>query len=207
MAKRLTFKTINEIKKLRSQGWSLPELAKKFKIGHGTAWRHIQGVEILPEYKNIWLYKKKGSIKRKLEAEKEASKKATKTIKNLSKKEKELVLTCLYWGEGGKADFNLTNTDPNLIRIFIKGLQELYNVPLSKIKVNLRLYEDLDKESCINYWSTFAGIPKKNILNINVLQGKKAGKLKYGMCRVRIEKGGNMLKYLSALRKRITQVF
>lgn len=207
MAKHLTPKTINKIKKLRSQGWSLPELVKKLEIGYGTAWRHIQGVEILPEYKSVWLYKKKSSLKRKLEAEKEANDRAIKTIKNLSKKEKELVLACLYWGEGGKTDFNLTNTDPNLIRIFIKGLQELYNIPLSKIKVNLRLYEDLDKESCVNYWSTFVGIPKKNILNINILPGKKAGRLKYGMCRVRIEKGGNMLKYLSALRKRTAEVF
>lgn len=192
---------------MRSYGWSLPELAKEFKVGHATVWRHVQGIQILPKYQEIWKNKRRSSVKRMIQAEKLALNKAKKTIRSLSDKEKELVLACLYWGEGGKKDFNLTNTDPELINVFIKGLQRLYGIPVSKIKVNLRLYEDLDRDVCVDYWSKMVGIPKQNILGVNVLNGKKTGKLKYGMCRLRIEKGGDMLKYLSALRTRIVQVF
>ena len=207
MARRLTEEVKSEIKKLRSQGWSLPELRRKFGIGNGTVMRYIQGVEILPEYKDFWLQKRKSSVNRKVLAENKAYNKALKTITSLKDKERELILASLYWGEGGKGDFNLTNTDPDLIRVFVKGLTEIYNIPVSKIRLSLRLYEDLDRDKCIDYWSQITGVPKENYRSVNVLVGKKLGKLMYGMCRLRIEKGGDMLKYLKALRRRIIETF
>jgi len=207
VAKHLTPKTINKIKKLRSQGWSLPELVKKLEIGYGTAWRYIQGVEILPEYRDVWLQKRKSSVNRKILAEKKAYDKALKAVTGLNSKEKELILASLYWGEGGKGDFNLTNTDPDLIRIFVKGLTEVYDISVSKLRLSLRLYEDLDKDKCIDYWSRITGVPKENFRSINILVGRKLGKLMYGMCRLRMEKGGDMLKYLKELKKRIIETF
>lgn len=207
MAKRLTAEIKEEIKRLRSQGWSLPEIRRKFKIGAGTVLRHTEGVQILPEYWEIWRLKQGGSVHRKILAENEAYKKASKIIGSLNDKEREVILTSLYWGEGGKHDFNLTNTDPDLIRVFVKGLTEIYDIPVSKIRLSLRLYEDLDKNKCIDYWSQITGVPKENYRSINVLVGKKLGKLMYGMCRLRIEKGGDMLKYLKALRRRIIETF
>jgi hypothetical protein len=207
VARRLTEEVKSEIKKLRSQGWSLPELRRKFGIGNGTVMRYIQGVEILPEYKDFWLQKRKSSVNRKVLAENKAYNKALKTITSLKDKERELILASLYWGEGGKGDFNLTNTDPDLIRVFVKGLTEIYNIPVSKIRLSLRLYEDLDRDKCIDYWSQITGVPKENYRSVNVLVGKKLGKLMYGMCRLRIEKGGDMLKYLKALRRRIIETF
>jgi hypothetical protein len=185
----------------------LPELRRKFGIGNGTVMRYIQGVEILPEYKDFWLQKRKSSVNRKVLAENKAYNKALKTITSLKDKERELILASLYWGEGGKGDFNLTNTDPDLIRVFVKGLTEIYNIPVSKIRLSLRLYEDLDRDKCIDYWSQITGVPKENYRSVNVLVGKKLGKLMYGMCRLRIEKGGDMLKYLKALRRRIIETF
>jgi restriction system protein len=48
---------------------------------------------------------------------------------------------------------------------------------------------------------------EEKFVNVNVLRGKKKGKLKYGMCRVRILKGGDMLKYMRALNNRIVNIF
>lgn len=57
----------------------------------------------------------------------------------------------------------------------------------------------------IRYWAQIIGIPSNRILNVNILKGKKRGKLQYGMCRVRVTKGGNYLKLLQSVAKVITE--
>ena len=191
---------------LRSKGYTIPELKSKFKIGYGAVWRHIHTVKILPQYEYIWENKRKGSLKRKLTAEAEAKKNAIKLISHLSTKEKTLILSCLYWAEGNKKDFCLTNTDPNIIRLFIEGLIQILKVPKDKIRINIRIYEDINRQKSTAFWLKVTGLAKENLSSINILEGKKKGKLKYGMCRVRVLKGGNMLKYLQAINKQIIAI-
>lgn len=207
MAKHLTSSQIKRIKSLRLRGHSLPEISNKLKIGKGTAWSYIQGVKMLPKFEKIWLNKRKGSIKLKENRELIALKKAKANIKSLSKKEKLLILSSLYWAEGAKVDFNLTNTDPNLITVFIKSLKEIFGVENDRLRINIRIYEDMNAEDCIYYWFKLTGLARTNLSSVNVLKGKKTGKLKYGMCRIRVTKGGDMLKYLVAVRKRLIELY
>jgi len=128
-------------------------------------------------------------------------------INTLSDKERLIFLSALYWGEGGKGDFNLTNTDSELMKVFVKGLKEIFGLKTDDFRVSIRTYEDLDKDKCLIFWSKITGVPKEKFVNVDVLKGKKEGKLPYGMCRLRIRRGGNMLKYLTALRKQVTKLF
>lgn len=187
-------------------GWSLPEITKAVKVGYGTAFRYIQGVEVAPEHRENWLGKWGGSRKRKRLAEIEASRKSGKLIKSLSQKDKIVFLSGLYWAEGSKKDFAFTNTDPDMIKVFVDCLEEVFNVPRNQIRASIRIYEDLDKEKCLEFWSGVAGIPTDRFVSVDVLKGKKLGKLNYGMCRIRIAKGGQMLKYITALRRRISEL-
>lgn len=206
MPKLIPKETIKKIKLLRQRGYSLPEIKKEVKVGHGSVFRYIQGVEILPEYKQIWHSKRGGSFKRMKLAEKEAEKNALTSIDSLSKKEKMIFLSALYWGEGSKSDFNLMNTDADLIRVFIKGLYELFNVSKDRLRISIRIYEDLDKKECLKYWSRITGVEYEKFVSVDVLKGRKKGKLPYGMCRVRILKGADMLKYIKALKNRIVSL-
>ena len=196
---------IKTIKELRSRGFSLPEIYKKTGVGYGSVFRHIKNVEILPEYKSLWAGKRKSSVKRKLDAEVKAISLAEKTISNLSDKDKAIIFASLYWAEGNKKDFNFTNTDPEMIRVFTNILRCL-DIPKERLRVTIRIYEDLNKEKCIDYWAKIVGIPPSKIVNVNIIKGKKIGKLKYGMCRIRIVKGGNMLKYAVALRNQVIKL-
>lgn len=207
MARRITQEEITRIKDLRSRGWSLPEIHTKTKIGYGSVFRYIQNIPILPQYKSIWQGKRGGSKKRKQKLEVVAYTKAEKIISVLNEKEKILFLAALYWGEGGKKDFNFTNSDPEMIRIFVDGIKNILNISPDEIRVSIRIYEDLDREKSLDYWSKIVDIPKNKFVNVDVLKGKKIGKLKYGLCRVRIKKGGNMLKYLLALNNRVSEIF
>lgn len=154
----------------------------------------------------MWKSKRGGSLRKKILAEQSAAKKAKEFIKAVSKENKLYILAALYWAEGSKSDLSFTNSDPQMIKIFIDGLEEVFEISKLKMKVSIRIYEDLDREKCLNYWSVITGIPKEKFISVNILKGKKVGKLQYGMCRVRVEKGGDLLKYFRAIKNEIVDL-
>ena len=207
MPKLIPKETIKKIILLRQRGYSLPEIKKEVKASHGSVFRHIQGVKILPKYWKEWHGKQGGSIKRMKRNEKLAEEKAKKAIFSLSNKEKMIFLSALYWGEGNKKDFNLINSDPDLVKVFINGLASLFDVKKDDLKISIRIFEDLDKSECLKFWSTITGVPVNKFVRVNILKGKKKGKLNHGMCRVRVKKGGDLLKYVLALKKRVIELY
>lgn len=204
--RKVTFDEVHKIKLLRSQGYSIIEIGKELKRPKTTIFRYIQGVEILPEFLKNWTGKRGGSRKRKILKEIKSLEEAKGLIRELSYREKFILLSALYWGEGSKKDFGLSNTDPNLIRVFITCLNDVFKIDKTKLRVSIRIYEDLDREKCLNFWSNVTGVKKENFINVNVLLGKKKGKLEHGMCRVRVVKGGDFLKSIVSINKVITDL-
>lgn len=202
--KALTKEQVNKITSLRQKGYSLPELKKKLPFGYGTIFKYIKGVEILPEFREYWLDKKRASVYRKKQTQEKARQEAEKIIRALSYKEKVIIAACLYWAEGSKRDFCLSNTDPVLIKAFIDCLQSI-GVGKDKISINIRIYEDIDKRVACKFWANVVGISIENISYVVVLKGKKKGKLKYGMCRIRILKGAYHLKLINSLKDIISE--
>ncbi len=143
--------------------------------------------------------KRGGSKKRKELKVQQSLLEANNTISDLSFKEKMIFISALYWGEGSKGDFGLSNTDPALIKVFVSGLRNVFHIPDDRLRISIRIYEDLDRDECLQFWSEIVNIPKENFVNVNILPGKKMGKLKYGMCRVRVAKGEELLKKMKAL--------
>lgn len=201
MQKRTDVEIIRKIELLRTKGYSLPEISKKLKIGKTTAFRYAKDIMVLPQYVELLKSKRGGSRKIKQIKERQALAQAKKRFANLSDREKLLFISALYWGEGSKSSFGLSNTDHNLIRVFVFGLRELLEVTEDRLGVSIRIYEDLDKEKCLDFWSQIVGVPKEKFLRVDVLKGKKNGKLTYGMCRVRVRKGGDLLKKLVSINK------
>lgn len=197
--KALTKTEVKRIIYLRERGHSLPEIKRLTRHGYGTVFKYIRGVEVLPQFREFWRNKRKSSIFRSLQQRKEAQEEARKLVENINKREKIIIAACLYWAEGSRRDLSLSNTDPALIKTFIDGLKEL-GVEKERISINLRIYEDLDQERVCNFWSRVVGIPKKKIMYVDILKGRKKGKLKYGMCRLRVIKGAYFLKLLDALK-------
>lgn len=208
MSKRkINSETVRQIQKLREQGYSLPEISKTLNIPKTTVFRYIQNVRILSQHLAAWSIKRGGSRKRKMLKEYKALEEAKNSIGKLSDKEKVLFLSALYWAEGSKRDFGLSNTDPSLIRIFINGLRELFAIPNDRFRISVRLYEDLDINTCLSFWSEVVNMPKESFIGVNILLGKKTGKLKYGMCRVRVAKGGDLLKKINGINKVVSESF
>ncbi|PIR57619.1 MAG: hypothetical protein COU71_02940 [Parcubacteria group bacterium CG10_big_fil_rev_8_21_14_0_10_38_31] len=70
----------------------------------------------------------------------------------------------LYWGEGGKtveSRLTVSNTNPAVIKFFVKWLNECLDVSLANIKIYLHLYNDMDIKKEIEFWVRELNIPQK----------------------------------------------
>lgn len=196
---------IEKIVSLRQRGYTISEIKANSGLGQGTISKYIRGIEIYPEFRDRWLKRKMLSTVRREEERQKALLQARNFIKNhISEKDKILIAACLYWAEGAKRDFSLSNTDPFLIKTFVECIKVL-GIKKDKLRVTIRIYEDLDKEKVCNFWAKTLELPRSGIQNVNILKGKKIGKLEYGMCRIRVVRGGYLLKLLYALKEVIKE--
>ena len=194
----LSSREVSKIIKLRKTGHTLYEIKNLTKRSNGTVWKYIKNIDILPKYQDIWKAKRGGSKAKSNRDWQEAKLNAVKIIKDIGFKEKMLVLSCIYWGEGNKTELNLINSDPSMIKVVINCLKEL-GVKDDELKISLRLFENINKKEAISFWTDILNLPCNTIQKINIISGKKIGKLKYGMCRLRVKKGGKYFKLLMSM--------
>ncbi len=83
--------------------------------------------------------------------------------------DKELLVSglFLYLGERSKTsrvETALANTNPLVIKFFIRWLKENFNVPEDKIKIRLHLYNDMSIKNEIDNWIKITELPEQNFL-------------------------------------------
>lgn len=185
---------------LRKKGHSIQEIMNILSMPKTTVWHHVQQIPLPGHILRVIQKKQKGSRNRSDLDWKEAYYEGCEYITGLNALSKMLIAVCLYWGEGTKKDFSLSNTDPDLIKVFVDCL-EVFGIPKERLSIHIRLYEDLDQQKAIAFWAKIIGIPKSQIKSVNILSGKKKGKLLYGMCRLRVMKAGYYLKLFRVMQK------
>lgn len=97
---------------------------------------------------------------------------ALKTLKTLDTGKKnilELALAMLYLGEGFKstAETGIGNSNPAILKFFIKAMCLVYDFNTSKIRCELHLRADQNPSTIKKYWSKELGIPLRNFTTIN----------------------------------------
>ena len=88
-------------------------------------------------------------------------KKISKDINTFSRRDLFLAGLFLYWGEGTKVQKNavtLTNTNPAMLKLFIKWL-ELLDIKRKYLKIKLHLYSDMNIKRSLDFWSKELNIP------------------------------------------------
>src|SRR3989344_3680692 len=103
----------------------------------------------------------------------------------------------LYWAEGDNypksPNVRLTNTDPRMIRIFLRFTYNICRIPKERVRIGLILYPDINQPVCEKYWSDYLKIPLNQFHKTQFIKGRHPTKrLKNGICMVRI--GGVGLK-------------
>ncbi|MCX6787962.1 MAG: hypothetical protein NT108_02235 [Candidatus Kaiserbacteria bacterium] len=116
----------------------------------------------------------------------------------------------LYWGEGDKLtkySTAITNTDPDLIRLYVFFLKNACRIPEEKIRAHVLIYPDLSDEDCRKYWSHESSVNLSQFTKSTIIVGRhKTRRIKYGVCMIGISSTYlkvKMLEWLKLLPKEL----
>ena len=94
----------------------------------------------------------------------------------------------LYWGEGNKLNKNtvkLGNSDPALLRIFIKFLRKFFSINKRDFKFHLHIFSDIKTEKARSYWIKELDIKRGQFYKPTITKTGKLGtyrkKSRYGV--------------------------
>lgn len=167
---------------------SIPEIHKATGIAKTTIQRHVKNV-VIPSKLLMRLKERQGGSKARAEGLRQnVAQEAQQRIGRMRNRDIFFLLVGLYWGEGTKRDFSVINSDPALIASVIYGVQSL-GISRDRLEFSLRMHSDVHKKEAIAFWSKVTGLAEEKMTRIEVIEGKKHGKLKYGMCRIRVRSG------------------
>ena len=175
-------KKIKEMCDLYRTGLSMMMVSEKLDIPHST----------------VSYYLKKKNIARRNPSEAgylshlhRFGRKSYKVRDKLTPEEENLRIagTMLYWAEGYKKNNTsavaFSNSDPEMIKVFLKFLRIICNVQEKRLRALLFLFKDQDEELFRRYWSKITNIPI-NQFNMSYIRNSRSDigtykrKSKYG---------------------------
>lgn len=159
----------SEAIRMRKEGASYSQIKEKLKVSKSSLslWLHDmplpeKRLRELRDWNAVRIERFQDTMRRKRENRRAGvGKRVAKDIRTLSKRELFIAGLFLYWGEGTKtavANTSLSNTDPAMIRFFVRWLG-LLGVPKSHLRVYVHLYTDMDVQKELRYWSKALGLP------------------------------------------------
>ncbi len=103
----------------------------------------------------------------------------------------KISIAMLYLGEGAKStkgSLMFGNSNPQIIKLFLKLLRYCYVIDESKFRCTLQCRADQDIEILENFWSNITHVPLSRFYKARIDQrtiGKKTKKIDYrGVCRI-----------------------
>jgi len=98
----------------------------------------------------------------------------------------------LYLAEGAKTNYytiSLANTDPRIIKFFIRWLCNHFNISKPTLKAQLHLYENMDIEKEKKFWENELGLEDAQFYKSYITKNKKSSFLykesfRHGTCSI-----------------------
>lgn len=186
--RKLAGKNRERVIGLRIQGRSIPEISRETGVAKTTVQRHVKGIEIPKEFRQRLKEKQGGAKDRANGLRENIAIEIGSILGRISDRDLLFLLVGLYWGEGTKRDFSLINSDPVLVRTFIRCLKTLH-ISEERLSLSLRLHTEISIPRAKTFWARVTGLSRDIIERVEVIEGRKKGKLPHGMCRVRVKTG------------------
>jgi hypothetical protein len=175
---------------LRRSGRSYSEIRKIYPIPKSTLSDWLKNIKIDPSIRTELEKRAYEKLREEARKKRERALKLRQAIENQSKKEiKEitdeelrLIGTALFWAEGSKRtqhQLRFANSDPELIKVFLKFCRKVCKMPEEKIKARIHLYPGMDAQKAIRFWSEVTGISPENFYKPQI-QVSRASKRKRG---------------------------
>ena len=164
---------------LRKCGFSIVKIEADLGIPRSTLSGWFKNIKLTNKQKNKLLQNQKRALTKarkkaviwhntqKKNRLKEAENQANKTIEKMDLSNSaflELALAFLYLGEGSKKnpETSIGSSDPRILKLFLTGLENIYNINRSEIRCELCLRFDQDPIQIKKYWSRTLNIPLVN---------------------------------------------
>ena len=173
--KKLSISIREKASKLRRLGYSIEEIAIRLNIAKSTSSIWVRGVNLDKKaLDRIESRKLLGYRKAALHWSEKLRKKennnsclAQRVVSNISRDLNHGKLYCalLYWCEGGKGEkegLKFSNSDPALIKTFLKLFRSCFSIKNEKIRLLMHLHNYHDEQKQKIFWSKITGIPKRH---------------------------------------------
>jgi len=182
------FKEKIKAQKLRKQGKSIKEIAKKLKISKSTVSIWCRDIQLTPEQiARLDERQIKGSYKgrikgariqreRYLKKVETIKKQASKEIKKISKRDLFIAGIGLYWGEGSKTGclVRFYNSDPRIIYFMMTWFRKIFNIPTERFGmfININKVHKNRLDDVKEFWSKLTRVPLQQFRKPTLIKTK-----------------------------------
>lgn len=165
-------------RQLRRNGLGIKTIAYRLGVSSSTVSLWCRDIKLTPEQlqelerraHDPYYGRRKDNILRqrqkRLDTIESLKKMGIKEMGKLTKRELFLAGVALYWAEGFKKDSRLgfANSDPAMIKFFLKWLGQCCHVPKQaiRVRVGLNISHQNRIKTVEDYWSKITGISKKH---------------------------------------------
>lgn len=119
--------------------------------------------------------------------------------KKINKRDLMLIGTALYWAEGVKVGsekpsprFIFSNSDPEMIKVFMRFVREVLCISDVDITGGIHLYPGIDILDARSFWAKMTGLPANRFYIITQIsrasKGVRGKKLLYGTLHIKINR-------------------
>lgn len=201
--------------RLRRLGLSYSEIRKTVRVAKSTLSLWLRSVGLARRQRQRLTEKRlkaalRGAIARKTQRillTRQIKNEALSEVKYISGRELWLIGVTLYWAEGSKIkDYNpsqsviFTNSDPNMVRVFLKWLHESLKIPSERIEFEIYIHESYyDRaEGVRKYWQEVTRFPARSFAKIYFKRERKSsrrknrGKEYNGLLRIRLRRSTDL---------------
>ena len=164
---------LQKAKKLRQSGHSFREISEILNISKSTAslWTRQEKITVKGKKRLNNLVESANLKSRLLMLEKKIKYlgdldrgcNVLKDERKYNRNDYKVFLALLYWGEGSKRDelVNFVNSDPKLIKSFLKLFRNSFVLDENKFRCWLHLHSYHNQSEMIKFWSKITSIDKK----------------------------------------------
>lgn len=163
--------------KLREKGFTINEITQKLRVSRSSVSLWVRETPLNRAAKERLELKRRdariavaGSKKQKINAlvynyQKDTQKLLDHAVFDVGVV--QILCSLIYWCEGTKNErsgMRFTNSDPELIRFFLKLLRRGFDIKEEKFRVCVHLHDYHNEKSQIKFWSEVSGIKENQFL-------------------------------------------
>jgi hypothetical protein len=195
---------------LRKGGKSIKDISSILKVSKSSASYWCRDIKLSPtQILALSERQRNGAIQAgekkrqsRIDRTTKMMKRGEKDVGKLSKRDLFIVGLALYWGEGykkGSQETGLTNSDPEIIKLFIVWLEQVYDIPkndlILRVSIN-SIHKDRERE-VVSHWSRVADVPNTQFTKTSFIKTKAKkvysnDKNYFGTLRVKVRRGTDL---------------